>query len=83
MLNNGARPLSTALVAALGSYPITENRKGGGENKDRRKRHPDGWPNVSAHSPRVPHTERNAFFQIGLAIFARDSPLTTRHSFFL
>ncbi len=76
----GATPKGS--IAALGTHAITENGKGDRKNNHRRKRHPQMWPQVPPHLPRVPHTEWNAFFQIRFAILARDSPLTTRHFFF-
>src|SRR3984957_16549451 len=83
VLTNAGRPLSTASVATLGSHPITENGKGGCENNDRRKRHPYRRPPVSAHLPRVPHTERNPFFSVRFLAFTSHLPLTTRHCFFV
>jgi hypothetical protein len=65
-------------VAALGSYPITEDRKGESKNNDRRKRHPHPGPEGFAHLPGLSHAERNVLFQIPFPAF-----LTIRHYFFV
>jgi len=49
-------------MATLDSQAITEDGEGGAKNKDGRKRHPYRRPTVSAHLPRLTHTERNVTF---------------------
>jgi hypothetical protein len=77
------QPPLTMLVAALSPHPITEDGQRGSKNKDGRKRHPYRRPQVSAHLPRVPHTERHVLFQIGFAVFARRARRTIGLCFFI
>jgi len=52
---------------------MTEERQGGGKNKDGRKVHPYTGPKLDSDFPRVPrlaNTERNVGFWIGFEFLA-------------
>src|SRR5713226_9064953 len=63
------QPLAPALAAALHSHPISENRKVYFNQAEDGIRDPQMRPQVSAHLPRLPDTERTAVFETSALAF--------------